>query len=323
MTAPPRVTPPRSRHRTGLAALFALARLVVGTAALGCAGGGDDPGVAPDRCKARDCGPTSGGLDADELDSDEEFDTAFPPPGDTAIADTLRPTDTAVDTAVAETKADTAKVDTAVPDTADSAPLDTAPPCTIPTGKTCGWSPQCGCGVGQNCDFTSTDGSVACVAAGTVDRNGKCTTLGQCKKGLTCVAGLCMPFCTVVADCPAGSTQLCHTVSGGTTDVPGLLVCMQQCDPRAPAAVCGASTACEIIDSAKGDTTCTRAGTSTALGGCATDAFACAAGYTCTSGDCLAWCRVGYPGDCTGGRTCFQFSDHPKIKGVEYGVCDF
>src|SRR5206468_1738485 len=107
MTAPARVTPARSR-RTGLAAIVALAQLVAVTVALGCAGGGDDPGVAPDRCKARDCGPSSGGPEADQLDSDEEFDTEFPPPDDTAIPDTLRPADTAVDAAAADTKADTA-----------------------------------------------------------------------------------------------------------------------------------------------------------------------------------------------------------------------
>ncbi|MEO7095881.1 MAG: hypothetical protein ABI175_21655, partial [Polyangiales bacterium] len=187
MTASCRVSP----HTPGrwLAAVCALVGLGVLVVPSGCAGGGDDPGVAPDRCKARDCGPSSGGLDGDKLDGDEEeFDTEFPPEEDTAIADTRKP---GVDTALSDTPIDSAVTDTAV----DSAKADTAPPgdtatCTIPTGKTCGWSPQCGCTTGQNCDFTSTDGSVACVAAGTVDRNGKCTALGQCKKGLTCVAGL-------------------------------------------------------------------------------------------------------------------------------------
>lgn len=308
----------------------ALAAFVVLAVAIGgCAGGGDDPGVAPDRCKTRDCGPSSGGPESDPLDSDEEFDTDLPPPEDTAFEDTHEPgLDTAADGADVgrlDAAADTTTSDSAVPDSGIDTGIDSGPTCTVPTGKACGWSPQCGCTAGQNCDFTATDGSVACVAAGAVDRNGKCTALGQCKKGLTCTYGLCVPFCTVVADCPAAGSPLCHGVSGGTTDIPGLLVCMQQCDPRAPAAVCGAATACDIVDGAAGTTTCSKSGTSTALGGCATDVYACAPGYTCvgTAGDCLSWCRVGFPGDCSGGRTCFSFSDHPKIKAVEYGVCDF
>ena len=302
---------------------LALAGALVATAALfGCAGGGEDPGISPDRCKARDCGPSSGGPESDPLDSDEEFDTQLPPPEDTRPTDTHDPVDAASDGSDAST--DSGKADATTPDTtAIDTGVDTGPTCAIPTGKTCGWFPQCNCAAGQNCDFTSVDGTVACVAAGTVDRNGKCTTLGQCKKGLTCVLGLCMPFCGGVADCPTAGSPLCHTVSGGTTDIPGLKVCMQQCDPRAPAAICGASTACGFITAS--ETTCIRAGTSTTYGGCKTDGFACAPGYTCvgTAGDCLSWCRVGFPGDCSGARICYTFSDHPKIKGVEYGVCDF
>ena len=318
------MTAHRPRALAGWPALLTV--LAAGLATAGCAGGGDDPGVAPDRCKTRDCGPSSGGPESDPLDTDEEYDTDLPPPDDTAFEDTqseLDAPDDAVDARLDSTTSDTR--DSGAIDSGVDLGVDTGPTCTIPTGKACGWSPQCGCTAGQNCDFTSTDGSVACVAAGTVDRNGKCSALGQCKKGLTCTYGLCLPFCSVVGDCPSAGSPLCHTVSDGTTDIPGLKVCMQQCDPRAPAAVCGAATACDIVDGAAGDTTCSKSGTSTALGGCASDVFACAPGYTCvgTAGDCLSWCRVGFPGDCSGGRTCYPFSDHPKIKAVEYGVCDF
>lgn len=285
--------------RLGFSRAFAWA-IAVGLArvVVGCATASTDPGVGTERCGVHhDCGPTSGndaGLDGNEpLDTTPGFDA---PHFDTPGSDTTPP------------------------------PGDTTT-CTIPTGKTCGWIPQCGCAAGQNCDFTAVDGTVSCVAAGSVGLNGKCSKLGECQKGYSCVAGLCFPFCNSAADCAGESgSPICHSVTGGTPpkDIPGFEVCMQQCDPRKPTTICGAGVGCGIVDGVAGQTTCIGAGSTGSGASCTTDPFTCAPGLICvntgTSSSCLPWCRVGFS-DCTGVATCTMFSDHPKVGGVEYGAC--
>ena len=319
---------------TPIAALLATFAAVT----LGCAQAAD-PGTTLDNCRLRDCGPLLGG-DGGHFDGNFGFDSPVGPPADgapkgdatkdSAPSDAPTPTDTAppADT-LAPVDTDPVGVDSGPPpDTTPPPPVDSGPTCPVPTGKACGWSPQCGCSAGQNCDFTKVDGTVSCVAAGSVGPNGTCKALGDCAAGLSCVAGLCLPFCSGDPDCAGGGAAICHTVSGGGSppkDVPGMLVCMQQCDPHAPTAACGAGLGCSIVDGVKGETTCTGAGISKSYSGCATDSFACAPGYACigAAGDCLAWCRVGVSGDCSGGRICYSFTDHPKLGAVEYGVCDF
>lgn len=262
---------------------------------LGCAAGDNDTGVPRDSCRLRDCGPAVGGQDT----SFEEEDTS-PPAEDTAPS-----------------PADTGTRDTAVPDA----------PCTVPSGAACALSPQCGCSSGQTCDVpvaSFADGKTACVSAGTRKVHEKCTTTGECARGLTCYYDVCMPLCAVAGDC--ASTAVCSDVQyvegGVAKSVPGMRVCMAQCDPMNPSRLCGAFTTCLFPSPAV--TTCAAAALSTTASSCATDPFACAPGYVCVgTGDCKRWCRIGLAGDCPGGKACNRLSTAPKIGTIEYGVCAY
>jgi hypothetical protein len=269
---------------------------------LSCAQGEAEPGAAKDNCRLRDCGVAVGGQETDP--EDEGF-----PPEDTGSVMT--------DTGTTPKDTGSTTTDTGV------APMDTST-CTPPSGMVCGTSPQCGCMSGQNCDVTDVSGKTACVMAGARGIHEKCSDFGQCQKGLTCVYDVCMPFCAAGTDCV--STSQCKPVqyveAGATKDIPGMKVCMAQCDPLNPSKLCGASTTC--LFSSPTATTCAAAGLSTTAGSCATDAFTCAPGYICVNtGDCKRWCRIGFTGDCPGGKVCGKLSTSPTIGTIEYGVCAY
>ncbi len=257
----------------------------------GCAAGSTDPGVARDNCRLRSCGSAVGGQESGPDDEDEGV-----PVDDTG--------------AVVE--------DTAVPDTS----ADTA--CTVPTGAACALAPQCGCGAGMSCDVADyADGKPACVSAGSKSVHQKCTTTGECAKGLTCYYDVCMPLCATSANCTGATCNDVQYVDGSVVKtVPGMRVCMAHCDPLNPSKVCGASTTC-LFPSAT-TTTCAAAGLSTTATSCASNPFACAPGYVCVgTGDCKRWCRIGLAGDCPGGKTCNKLSTAPTIGSIEYGVCAY
>jgi hypothetical protein len=94
--------------------------------------------------------------------------------------------------------------------------------------------------------------------------------------------------------------------------VPGLAVCLAQCDPMMPTAVCGDGRAC-VLFATDGTTQCVSPGTATGAGACKTSVLACAAGYGCDDGDCRKVCRVGVAEDCPG-ATCAAYS-------TKFGYC--
>ncbi len=293
----------------GLARTFTFTLVTAGLlVAAGCATGTGE-GTVKDSCKLRDCGPTSGG-DVDPLDEgvdDTSFDTGSST--DTGSAgDTGSPTDTG--------SGDTGSGDTG--------PTDTG--CKPADGAACTFAPQCGCGTGLNCDVTSVDGSASCVPAGAKTLGQSCKDLGECAKGLTCVFGACQAFCASPSDCPkAGSACLPVLYYDSTTKttkaIPGFTDCAAPCDPLAPSKVCGAGPNCLFADATH--TTCAGGGTGVGASACSsTNPFSCAPGYLCLStNECRRWCRIGFSGDCPSGKTCGALTDHPKLSGVEYGVC--
>ncbi len=290
--------------------------------AIGCAEGAE-PTVGKFRC-TDDCGPATGGGDADRLDTGEPGEPDGGADEDTSIPDASIP-----DASIPDAPDDTA---TPPPDTSPDAPDTTAPDassCTPPSGVACTTIPQCGCPSGTNCDVTSTTGKTSCVAAGSKGLHQPCSALGQCAKGLSCVFDVCVPFCATAADCAASSpSSECRPVryddGGVVTDIPGFRVCQAQCDPMNPTKACGASATCIFVDSAVGKTACAAAASGTTAGSCAAEPFSCMPGYTCVgTGDCMRFCRVGFSGDCPGGKACLSFTDHPKIGAIEYGVCAY
>lgn len=212
----------------------------------------------------------------------------------------------------------------------ETTPGDDTGPCSPPAGSPCAVFPQCGCAAGQNCNVTNTSGKTSCVAAGSDGLHDACTASGECQKGMQCIAGLCVPFCNSDSDCTISGSPRCKAVqylpTGSTTpaDVPGLKICLSQCDVLNPTTVCGPNTSCFFPYLSDDTTECTAAGTSTVKGGCASSSFSCAPGYTCVNdGDCFKWCRIGFPGDCPAGRTCTGFMTPIMKAAVEYGVCAY
>jgi hypothetical protein len=279
--------------RGRLFACLSTLSLLLFAVAASCAAGETDPGETRDNCRLRDCGAAVGGRES----SPDEEDEGVP------IEDT----------------------GTVLP---DSAPADTKPDtaCSVTSGAACALYPQCGCTGAMNCDVPPAnfgDGKAACVAAGMKTTHQKCTTTGECAKGLTCYYDVCMPFCAVTGDCTGARCNPVLYVDGTVVkSVPDMRVCMAECDPLNPSKACGASTTC-LFPTATA-TTCAAAGLSTTATSCASNPFACAPGYVCVgSGDCKRWCRIGLAGDCPGGKACNKISTAPTIGTIEYGVCAY
>lgn len=211
-----------------------------------------------------------------------------------------------------------AAIDVPVSTTDATGDVPPEPSCVPEGAVACTVFPQCGCTATQNCNVTSMTGETTCVAAGTDGLHEACGGAGECQKGMQCVGGLCVPFCASDADCTIAGSPRCKTVQTG------LKVCLAQCDVRDPAAVCGANRGCFFPFEGDDTTECSAAAFSTVKGGCTTNKFACAPGYTCVNNaDCFKWCRMGTTGDCVSGQTCTSLT--PKVtKGtVEYGTCTY
>ena len=186
-------------------------------------------------------------------------------------------------------------------------------------------SPQCGCSAGQACDLSG--GTRGCFAAGTRTEAQACDSTNRCAAGLTCSgpssAPFCARYCATDADCPAGGGSICLMEINDSSGAVLANLCGIDCDPRTNTG-CRSSTACSIRG--------VRSGTNEAVTWCravdppfpfpiCTDTT-CPAGQVCTgSGACAAYCRVGVASDCPAPQICTQFTDRPRVGGVEYGYC--
>jgi len=221
---------------------------------------------------------------------------------------------------------------------------EVSPPdqCETRSGEICSTFPQCGCPGTDNCNIVTASGHTACVPvpSSAAGLHGKCDKAGDCQKGLQCYGGVCVPLCLDSdSDCTIANSPRCKRVTfaapitpddtpdAAPTDarpvpveVPGFGVCLAQCDPMSPAAVCGDGRACTFFSTSDATTQCVSPGAATGAGGCKTSVLACAAGYGCFDGDCRKICRVGMAADCPG-AACTAFATPVTIGGTQYGTC--
>ncbi|MBL8624601.1 MAG: hypothetical protein JNK64_25050 [Myxococcales bacterium] len=222
-------------------------------------------------------------------------------------------------------------VDAASPDAAvapDARPPVDAGPDAPPVA--CTLVPQSGCAGGRACDVRA-DGTTACreiTAAGVEDD--ACASAPQCAAGYSCVGTAsgdsCLALCFGDGGCAPASGSRCviQVLDGTGAAIPGARYCSQACAPRSGAG-CPATWNCGVFDDAGGDyTRCLPAGSGTRGAAC-TDQLDCAIGHDCVSHGattCERSCRVGVAADCTGGTTCYGFTNTPLVvASVEWGVC--
>ena len=132
-----------------------------------------------------------------------------------------------------------------------------------------------------------------------------CADFGECEKGLSCgLYGLCVPFCNVTADCPSPSMDCRQAeVSWATpasrpspTTRPARRTGMQSTPGNRPV-----PASCAFYDFGLDGMRPGRHRDH--VGVVQEQGAACAAGYACVgAGDCHRWCRVGFAGDCPGGK---------------------
>jgi hypothetical protein len=162
------------------------------------------------------------------------------------------------------------------------------------------------------------------VNAGASAVKSACTTSSQCGKGLTCAYGTCRPYCNAGAAACAGLGP-CEDLYVAGTAVPNGKVCSQPCDPKNPAAACGASNTC-VWDSTAKLSDCDTAGTKNELDEC-TAYNDCRPGMACIQFfgfyECEKFCRIGVAGDCSGGLACTDVygANAPTSGGSKLGHC--
>jgi hypothetical protein len=227
------------------------------------------------------------------------------------------------------------------PDADPNAPdADPGAPDAEPSSS-CATSPcdlidQCGCAGGQACDVDFTDlMGTACRGVATPgDQNDTCAAINQCGAGFACVgAGSCEQYCDADADCgtPRGKCVI-QLVDNQTPAQPiaGAVVCSSNCDPAAATnATCPTAWTCDMftatfnaVDHDIAD--CRAAGTRTQGQSCSA-AMTCVAQHTCVNSGgspvCGKICKRPAGTECTGGTTCFGYTEPLMIGTQEYGVC--
>ncbi len=191
-----------------------------------------------------------------------------------------------------------------------------------PPSNVCGVDPQCGC-ASDTCevDQVKLDGSSACVTAGSTGVGKPCTaTASQCGTGLTCIWGVCRPYCGSIGDgkkCNKPGTGVCRQLTNNSmAAIQNLVVCSTDCvlnDPNS----CGGKSGC-IYDGTNMVTDCYPVGTSQT---CSKTNSNCAPGLICFTTNsvnymCGKWCKVG--GNDCGGKVCGSFNPKTIVNNIEY-----
>ncbi len=212
------------------------------------------------------------------------------------------------------------------PDTGGNDPDTGSGNCSkSPPSNVCGVDPQCGCN-SDTCevDQVKLDGSSSCVTAGSNGIGKACTaTTSQCATGLTCIWGVCRPYCGSIGDkgmCNQPGTGVCRQLTDNSMKaIPNLVVCSTNCALN-DATSCGGKSGC-IFDNANGVTDCYPVGSAMT---CSKNQTNCAPGYECitlnmSTYSCAKWCKMG--GNDCGGKVCSGFMPKVLVNNVEFGVC--
>lgn len=198
-------------------------------------------------------------------------------------------------------------------------------PCTPPvSGGLCDTVPQCGCPAGQACDVAYVGGETKCFATQNIAKGNPCDDLGVCAPGLTCVGTVCRAFCENDSTCgtvPGACFDVMYDPGdGGSSAIPEMHVCTDQCDLRTSQG-CPSGITCVPFDDlgvTGGRSVCVVGGTST---GACSATLKCAPGYACMGDDqCHRWCRASTDSDCASGETCYQLTDPDTLVDGYYYV---
>jgi hypothetical protein len=175
----------------------------------------------------------------------------------------------------------------------------------------------------QKCSVVDeSTGATGCGLAGPLEAWNVCSSDADCAAGLWCdhLTGVCKPVCDNVGDCPDPTSQCLPAQADGGGSIPGLSVCVANCNPMSPG--CGPHANCVYLgnpplfdctaslDHADGDS-------------CSVDSD-CAAGMTCRGSNCELWCST--PGDtfswCKPVVWCCSIDPAPYYDQTELGYCD-
>jgi hypothetical protein len=148
----------------------------------------------------------------------------------------------------------------------------------------------------------------------------------DCAPGLSCVYGVCRPFCAEdKAACSGSGLGKCSQYyDAPNTPVPNAKFCTLTCDLRNPSAACGSNTCVWHTD--LGTTDCQGAGTIDVDSPCTT-ANDCKPGLACAEDPlfgslvCKRWCRIGNPDDCSPFGFCLDVGG-PTQGGSRLGQCN-
>jgi hypothetical protein len=198
-------------------------------------------------------------------------------------------------------------------------------------GSECGVLPDCGCSAGQTCRVIDSVGLTACSSVGSASDQASCQTDTDCTLGLSCVDGLCRPYCDAETACAELGT--CFGLYFGETETVDVGICGGSCDPVWPdtdddtVTPCGNEALCQpgVLGGAEAPRCVATGGVGLVDYGetCEPSQDYCQIGAVCT-GTCEVLCRSNT--DCswteTAGAECLQAGDiFLDTNGSELGVC--
>lgn len=206
--------------------------------------------------------------------------------------------------------------------------------CAPSSDGSCDPVTQCGCPESQMCAVIDwSTGATGCLPPGSIPAGGSCSVeIGECEPGAECLEwlenGVCTGYCNQDSDCS-------HGLPCVEWEIPGINLCLNGCDPRAPSSdaapfhACQPGQGCTVWSVSPESSVCTTPVLAGVAGDPCTGEEDCSPGFTCggESGTaCARWCAIG-SGECSTGEACLphqwlsDYLDAVVINDVSFGVC--